>query len=281
MKERKGWIALDIDGTITVDKYSVPQAVVDCLGALAEKGWDIAMATGRPFSFASLALKNFSFPYTFLLQNGSVALEMPEKKFLFKRYISPEVLPRVEAAFLGIASDFLIYTGYEKGDFCYWRPDRLGARERLYLEELMERQKENWQAVSVFDPSQIAPFPLIKCFGSSSMMQTVAKRLLDTDLFQVARIRDPFTPGYELLLVTDREASKGQSLQAVFQLKGRGTYVIAAGDDENDLSLFDVADIRISMPHAPLHVQEKADLIAPPTKEMGIISALQKVCQNL
>ena len=61
-----GWIALDIDGTITLDKYSVPQEVVDYLRKLEKSGWNIAMATGRSFVFASMALSKFDFPFTFL-----------------------------------------------------------------------------------------------------------------------------------------------------------------------------------------------------------------------
>ena len=83
--ESKGWIALDIDGTITLDKYSVPKPVVQYLRHLHEEGWNIAMATGRPFAFGSIALSEFDFPYIFLAQNGSIAIEMPSKKILFKK----------------------------------------------------------------------------------------------------------------------------------------------------------------------------------------------------
>ena len=73
-KDKKGWIALDIDGTITLDKYSVPQPVIDYLGSLSRSGWRIALATGRPYAFASMALSKFDFPYVFLVQNGSAGL---------------------------------------------------------------------------------------------------------------------------------------------------------------------------------------------------------------
>jgi hydroxymethylpyrimidine pyrophosphatase-like HAD family hydrolase len=58
---------------------------------------------------------------------------------------------------------------------------------------------------------------------------------------------------------------------------GRGEKVITAGDDENDMSLFQVADIKIAMSHAPERLKEKADLIAPPTQDCGIIHALEMV----
>src|SRR5690606_28845072 len=105
MVAMKGWIALDIDGTITLDKYSVPKPVTDYLRDLHRNGWKIAMATGRPFRFASMALSEFDFPYVFLCQNGSVALEMPSRNILFKRYLSWDAIGLIEKAVEVTGSD--------------------------------------------------------------------------------------------------------------------------------------------------------------------------------
>lgn len=274
--KQKGWIALDIDGTITLDKYSVPREVTAYLRGLQKEGWNIAMATGRPFAFAAMALSEFDFPYTFLAQNGSLALEMPEQKLLFKKYMTSRAIPLLEAAYEGIGSDFLIYAGYEKGDFCYWRPDRFSGEDLAYLEELQTRQREGWREVERFDAPEIGDFPLIKCFGPKERMEKVVTRLKREAIFEVARIRDPHEEGYEILLVTDRTASKGASLNDVFARKGRGERVIAAGDDANDVSLFEVADLKIAMAHAPEFLRKEATFIAPPTRELGIIQALNQ-----
>jgi hydroxymethylpyrimidine pyrophosphatase-like HAD family hydrolase len=271
----KGWIALDIDGTITLDKYSVPKEVTAYLRSLNMSGWNIAMVTGRPYSFAAMALSDFDFPYTFLAQNGSVGLEMPQKKLLFKVYIQSKLIPLVEKAFEGIDSDFLIYAGYEKGDFCYWRPNRFSPEDLRYLSDLQKRQKEKWQQVDRYENVKLDAFPMIKCFGNGPRMDLIASRLRAMGQFEIAKIRDPFEEGYYILLVNDINASKGRSLTRVFDLKGRGAQVIAAGDDENDLSLLEVADTKIAMSHAPKSLQKVATFIAPPTQDCGIIQALQ------
>lgn len=272
----KGWIALDIDGTITLDKYSVPLEVRSYLSSLAKEGWRIALATGRPFAFAQMALSEFDFPYVFLAQNGSIAIEMPNRKVIFKKYILPNEIPLFERSYSGVDSDFLIYAGYEKGDFCYWRPNRFCQDDLQYLNDLQKRQKESWRSIDEFDSTHLDPFPLVKCFGSKERMQLISSRLNQTGKFQVTLIKDPHSEtNYHLLLVTDKTASKGASLTDIFELKGRGERVIAAGDDENDISLLQVADTKIAMAHAPETVQQIATFIAPPTKENGIIQALQ------
>lgn len=277
MDKNRGWIALDIDGTITLDKYTVPDEVRLYLRSLTKKGWRLAFATGRPFTFAKAALSQFDFPFLFLPQNGSLALEMPKEQVLFKKYLGKEAISLVEEAYQGLSTDFLVYAGFEKGDFCYFRPSRLSTQALAYLEDVKARQKEAWVEVEEF---AVETFPMIKCFGSLEEMREVKKRLIALKKFELAAIVDPFDQETTLLLVTAKEASKGQSLQECFQRLGRGKTVIGAGDDENDLSLLEISDIKIAMSHAPKSVKERADFIAPPTKDHGIIKALEEALKR-
>lgn len=270
-----GWIVLDIDGTITLDKYSTPEPVVAFLHKKREEGWRIAIATGRPLRFAVLALSKFDFPYLLLPQNGSAVLEMPAKRCLFKRYLPKSSLREVELAFEGIAGDPIIYSGYEREDRVYWRPARFDEEQMRYLQALWQRQKEKTMEIHSFQDIEQESFPLVKCFGRIHEMQLLKERLLKSGQFNVAHIRDPFESDYHILLVTDREASKGQSMEEVIELLGERGTVIGAGDDENDASLLEMADIAIAMAHAPERLQQMADFIAPPTSELGIIHAIE------
>lgn len=273
-----GWIALDIDGTITEDKYCVPDSVIDLLKQAHESGWKLLFATGRAFVFAFPALSKFSFPFVLLAQNGSIALDMPSKEVLFRKYLSPSVIPALEEAFDGLNTDFLVYSGFEKNDRCYFRPSRFCSQDLAYVEEIMARENEIWYPREDF--SFDFSFPLVKCFGRIEVMKKIASRLKSTDLFQISLIRDPFHKYNYMLLITDSRASKGASLQEVLSIKGRGSLVVAAGDDENDISLFQVANVKIAMPHAPESLRKMADFIAPPVSEQGIIQALKIVMKN-
>ena len=77
-------------------------------------------------------------------------------------------------------------------------------------------------------------------------------------------------------LIEDICSGKPEQMARLIEKEGRGDLVIAAGDDSNDLSLFDAADFKIAMPHAPASLLERADFIAPPTSEFVIFTALAK-----
>jgi Cof subfamily protein (haloacid dehalogenase superfamily) len=268
-----GWIALDIDGTITKDKYSIPSEVSAYLHSLSTEGWTIVFLTGRSFRFASLTLKSLPFPFFCAAQNGSLILEMPAKKAVFEAYLEEGSLSIFQSCFEGLSGNFLVYSGAEKGDFCYYRPDRLSGSDLKYTEEIISR--EQGQKKPYHDFKEIGRSPLIKCFGPSKSMKELQKRLDEKKLFNSTLIRDPFREGEYLLLVTDIHASKGKALEALLKKHPKGKALICAGDDENDLSMFAVADFAIAMEEAPENVKEQADLIAPSVEEMGIIAALK------
>jgi hypothetical protein len=271
----KGWIALDIDGTITLEKYSVPKPVTAYLKNLEKAGWKIAIATGRSFHFASLALSQFDFPYILICQNGSVALDMPSQNILFKKYLNWNHVAHIEKAYEGVDSDFVIYMGVEERDLCYFRPHRFPEAAIPAIRALQETQKEKWRAVPDFSSELMPHFAIAKGFGPYEEMRLIVERLDASDRFQAPLMRNSFAPGAAIVLVTDLLATKGHALQEVFKTHGRGPLVIGAGDDENDLSLLMVSDVKIAMAHAPDSLQERADILAPPTSHMGIIHALQ------
>lgn len=274
----KGWIALDIDGTITVDKYSVPTPVIMYLHELQSSGWNIAIATGRSSIFASMALSELNFPYTLIVQNGSAVLQMPGKKILHKKYLPASSILAVEKAFEEIDGNFLVYSGCEKGDFCYYKPKNLSLKQQAYVHQLQLREKEPPRPLDSFEG--LVDTPLIKCFGSKEQMLSLAEKLRQTGLFQIAFIRDPFDgEGARLLLLTDRATSKGTALEEMIRQQGRGQVVIAAGDDENDESLLLKADVKIAMAQAPDSLKKLADWVAGPVEELGIIPALQWALQ--
>lgn len=269
MQPFKGWIALDIDGTVTLDRYTIPKEVVDFLREKTREGWRIAMATGRPLVFASIAVSRFDFPFLFLIQNGSLALEMPGKKELFQSYLPTSSLHLIESSLEN--GNMLVYSGYERGDSVYYQPKRINRD----LSEYWDRQKETPAPVDSFAEIRQPSVPLVKCFGTEEEMKQVVARLEKHPEFNVALLRDPFVEGAYLLLITDRQASKGQSLQAAIERLGKTGPIIAAGDDENDASLLQIADVAIAMEHSPPSLKKLADLIAPPTKDLGILHALR------
>lgn len=278
---KRGFIALDIDGTITADKHGVPLDVKNYFKKLEKEGWIIIVLTGRSFSFASQTLSSFDFPYYFCPQNGSIVFSMPEKKPIQKFYLHWDAIEVVEKVYEKSEENFLIFGGYERNDDCFYRPSHFSEKGLAYLKELQKRQPERLVAVESFDQELLNSFPLIKGFGSQSQLKPLLEELDSKNLFSLVIIRDLFFKDSFVFHINAKEAGKGNAVLHIQEKLGRLGPVIAAGDDANDASMFKVANVKIAMENAPNELKDLADYIAPSAEKMGIISAMNKALENL
>lgn len=276
MRKHKGWIALDIDGTITDESHHAPKEVIAYLHDVQEEGWELVFITGRTFSFGYRVVQAFNFPFYLAVQNGADILHMPGKKQIARHYLDESVIPLLEKAYKKEEEDFLIYAGYEQGDFCYYRPHRFSSQLLAHVDKIMALSPERWKAVESFTFEKEFIFPLAKCLGKKAAMERIDAILQKVPQVAATLIKDPLGVDIYLILVTAKEATKGNALQAIQKIYGAAGPVIAAGDDLNDISMLQLADVKIVMSSAPSQMHQMADILAAHGKEKGIIDALNR-----
>lgn len=279
IKNANGLIALDIDGTITADMQDIPQKVVQYLSDLFHQGWAFVFITGRTFDFGYHVLKALPFDYYYAVQNGAILLSMPSRKILAKKYLDKSIIPSMEKICEGEPTDFVIYAGLEKNNQCFYRKSHFSEKLLNYLEARRKAFNEEWENIHSFDALPIQEFPSIKCFGEFLQAQHVADRIEKILDLHVPVIKDPFCNEYYVVQATHPQVSKGQVLKDLIRLMDYRGQIIAAGDDLNDLSMFEEAHIKVAMENAPLELKLRADLIAPPASLDGIIEGLKKAIE--
>jgi hydroxymethylpyrimidine pyrophosphatase-like HAD family hydrolase len=277
MRKHIGWIALDIDGTITDETHHAPPSVVAYLKSLVKNGWEIVFLTGRTFSFGYQVVKEFDFPFYLAVQNGADIFLMPQQERVAQHYLDDKILPILEEAYRGEKEDFLVYAGYEHGDFCYYRPEKYSPHLSAHLQKIMALSPEPWKAVKNFDFEKGLSFPLAKCLGTKEAMQRINAFLQSVPDVSATLIRDPLGADIYLNLVTQKMATKGNALNIVRQVLPEGGPVIAAGDDLNDISMLQHADVKIVMPKAPRSMHPLATIMA----DKGIVDALDQAIKQV
>lgn len=277
----KGIIALDIDGTITVDMNPILPKVVDYFHKLVDEDWRLIFITGRTFQWSYQVLKVLNFPYYVAVQNGALIIEMPSHKVLSKKYLDQSIIPQMELICEDLATDFVIYAGFEYQDLCYFRPSHFSSSLLDYLRARSAALKEVWCEVKSFDNFAIPEFPSVKCFGPYEIASQAAQKIEKTLNLHVPIITDPFQKGYYVAQATRPEVDKGLALQNLSELLNHQGIVIAAGNDNNDRSMLSKADIKVVMANAPQDMQANADIVAPLPEKMGIISGLSRAIEGL
>lgn len=277
MEEIKGWICLDIDGTVTSDPHRIPDSVICYFLSLHQKGWRFVFITGRTFTFAHKVLSSIPFSYYFAVQNGTDVFLMPERKLLYQRYLNFDIIEHLNNLYGDMKEDYLIYSGWQKGDFCYYRPKRFSSDMMKHLELMMGLVEEPWQALTSFDSLKRSSFPLIKCLGSQEHMKEIDGFMKDISQVNSCFIKDPLSSeGYYINLITAKGASKGDVVSFMRTLARPDHLFIGAGDDRNDISLLKAVDRAIAMENGPEDLKALAHIIAPPAEVNGIIKALEE-----
>ncbi|NGX41916.1 MAG: Phosphatase YwpJ [Chlamydiae bacterium] len=272
----KGLIALDIDGTLTADIHSIPLEVVRYLERLVSEGWQICLITGRCYAMASFALEALRFPYHLAVQNGAIILDMHSKKICHRQYLDVRVISSMERICEGEPTDFIVYTGMENQDICYYRPKCFDSQILQYIEQRAVSCKENWEPVDSFDELSFPSITAMKCIGPIDVVERISERVKVELKLQVPVIRDPLGENIFVAQATHPEVNKGGAVRNIKRLLNLQGPVIAAGDDHNDRSMLEEADFKIVMESAPKELREIADLVAAPAEERGVISALEQ-----
>jgi len=272
-----GMIALDIDGTVTCDNTRpIKDEVAEFLESLVQAGWKIVFITGRTFSRTYPALSRLTFPFYLGVQNGALVVEMPNRNVLFKHYLSMSIIEEFEEVCREEPTDFVLYAGYEHDDICYYRESHFCPELLGYLMKRTKEFEENWVLVDSFSDLNIEGAASVKCFGTMPSLQKICAHVEKALDLHIPIIKDPF--GGEIFLAqgTAAHVNKGETLKQVHQILGGEGRTIGCGDDWNDISMLDAADIKVVMATAPDAIKERGAIIAPPASEMGIIQGLQE-----
>lgn len=269
--------ASDIDKTLTDERHLIPDEVINYLEGLHQKGWEIVLLTGRTFSFAMMSVEKITFPFYLALQNGAEVLKMPEKETIFQTFLPKSVAYFVDGIYREFGEDFLLYSGLEKGDFCYYRTSRFSPWFLNYIEKLKPLASGEWVEVDGLEEIPQTSFPLIKGLGSITDLKAIQKRLASIELTTSSIIFDSVEPKMSILLITHKEVNKGIALNKLKKHCGWTSPIIAAGDDNNDIPLLEAADIRIAMKTGSPELQKIATILAESSYELGIIAALEQI----
>lgn len=270
----KGTLGLDIDGTLTNEHHVLPDLVVNFLTQLHHQGWHLVFITGREFVYAMQALSALNIPFYLALQNGADLIKMPERLHLKSFYMEGSLINNLQTLFEKASLDFLLYSGFEKGDYCYFRPSKHKEEILALLKAMEKRSAKPWKVVEDFNIKHQTAFPMIKALGKEEDFIILEPQITQHHPVNFVSITNPKAPDYSFLLITNSQATKKEALDYFMQNFNLPRPLIVAGDDHNDRDSLEFADIRVVMENAPKSLKAIADVHAPLSTALGIIPGL-------
>lgn len=257
-------ISIDLDGTLLNPQDEITEGNIRALEELNEKGYKLILNTGRAYAdvIKLKAVQKMDVPI--FCVNGSV-LYSESGEILYEATLSIPTYKKIFSILQKLGVGILVYTNY--GGF----PSTLPPLHHKTKEELNTLfQEYNYDDILKHDNLKIYKLIALVHQEDVERIEEVIKALVDTDDVTMA---SSFPNNLE---ITSHEAHKGKALfryQEIMNLSFDEIY--AFGDGGNDLAQFEVATKSVAMGNAPLHIQQKADLITKTNDEDGFAYAVR------
>jgi Cof subfamily protein (haloacid dehalogenase superfamily) len=275
-------IAIDLDGTILAPGAILTQRTMDIFNACTQKGIKIIIATGRAIESVESYRVALDINGPMIYFNGAIIAEMPKYEILCATMLDMKI------------ADYCIDIARDAGVFCqlYFLEDncsgktfsekqnikkieliaeREGKEKEMYYEHTGIKAKLGDLKDVLHSPEHMQCIKTM--FMAEPEVQALIRPKLEKQFGANVYIAQTL---HNFLEVMDAKASKGKGLKFIMdKLNYKKNEVIACGDEENDLPMFDVAGLSIAPSNAKDSVKAKVNFVVEPNTEDGVALFLQ------
>jgi hydroxymethylpyrimidine pyrophosphatase-like HAD family hydrolase len=257
-------VCFDFDGTLVDAGGGIHPGDVAILGG--ETRASLVPATGRPLHAVRHALERHGLaaggpiPFPMILEGGALVYDAGERELEQRPFEADVEAALVEAMLAAPEVTFMLFNG--------------GAVDMLWPSEAGARMAERF-ALDTRPFSAGGRAPLRKVVAVAASAEPLRAFADGTRALPLERSFSLAT----VLELTRRGVDKASGLRALLRGAAPGTTVVAAGDGENDLPLFDVADVSFAPSDSPAAIRDRADhvidlrdagLLAPILRTLGL-----------
>lgn len=240
-------LIFDLDGTaIESSRYSLPSKRLISAVKAAQKKIKVSVATGRTLSYCIDILTRLDLLSPVVISGGAQIVNPQTQEILWQKAIPRKLVKQV----LDICQDYpyLMALGDD--------PIKLLASKLKSL-----RPFETVIFIHSLEKSDVG----------------VVLKNLDQIPQLAAKTGNSFVKGKVDINITLKEATKEHGLEVLLKmLKVDPREVLAVGDSNNDLALFQNVGFKVAMGNATKELKEVADFIAPTIEEDGLVRIIEK-----
>lgn len=258
-------ICSDLDGTLIDEKNRVSKENLDAIEYFRSHGGKFMIATGRVPDAVTPAIGDLKTDYPCICHNGCSVYDLSLNEYIETISIYEDAIPPAkEIMSVCPASGVEVMTA--QGIYVIKRTKATD----FHIE--FEKVKACFA-----DRIEDAPKPWFKILFAQSPDET--------DIIKEAFINSPYQEKYSLLKthkfyyeIFNKTASKGKALLKFCENNGIDLKnVIAIGDNENDISMIDVAGVGAAVANAPDLVKSHADIITSSNEDSAIADLISKL----
>ncbi|EKU99471.1 HAD-superfamily hydrolase, subfamily IIB [Leptolyngbya sp. PCC 7375] len=267
----------DLDGTLLTPTATLSTYTRATLKRLLDSGLPFTVATSRSVSSVGPIFQGVSLPLPVIELNGAYITDLTTGQHLIVNDIATELAIKI----LNLVQDYdvkpLISSYNGQYDHVYFTHD-VNPGIQWYIDDAERNEDGRWHCradlTEIFD-EQVMRFTLIDTKARLTHLEQALNQhfpgCLDMHLFE-----NPYQPDWYWLTLQDRSATKAngiRELQAFHKLHDHDLTVF--GDHNNDISMFQLADVAVATANATLELQQHATEIIGHHSEDSVVKYLE------
>ena len=280
-------LALDLDGTTLMPDNSLGKRTIKVLKELMADGVELVFCTGRAIEAAEPYRAALGAEGPMVFFNGAEVVDMPSGKILEATLLEFDVV-----------------------DFCIDMSRKMSVHFQIYVSPGIIEGRDKWEALLIDKPTREAEMyskhtgiiPVVKDLktlisppfqgglasqgGQASQGCIKAMFICEPEWHDEIRAKLSERFGSRIyvartspvfLEIMSAGVSKGEGLKTAMKLRGLAKdQVLAAGDEESDITMFDVVGFSAAPLNARENVKAAADYVFASNAEEGLASFLEE-----
>ncbi|MGM9946607.1 Cof-type HAD-IIB family hydrolase [Floccifex sp.] len=286
------YIVMDMDGTLLNSKNEISENTKNILLSYQKKGTQLILASGRSYHRLldiARSLDMFTYGGYFIEVDGIGYYDVKNDIRHILKTMEVHEFKELVSYLMSLEVEVEVQVCQENALYAYIPPCLIPIKEKLKKEWNLDKDHPltagPWK--ELFDMR--IPYKQIHYFQNVNEIKGISLKVQIMDyeekieeVYQL--LNQKFKGQYEFFRTSYRQIeilpfgySKGKTLQRIMKINHVSSReVIAFGDGENDISLFEVADYSYAMGNARDYVKEKAKFVTKTNDEEGIAYILKQ-----
>jgi hypothetical protein len=268
-------VAIDIDGTLYTSGHVIPPNVPPYLRQLEDRGVMVVLCTGRRYRSALPIAREAGVRSPMILHSGALVRNPIDHTTVFKKYISYAAARDVADVMIAENHHPIMWVdGFEEGLDMVSTPAAEDAFETWYLNRFRDYVRyfdtlANFKSDRIFE---------VCAWGEFSTLVDLGNRILQHHGHKVRlHVAKNIIDERSILEVFDPMVSKWNAIEALALLHDiPNEYIIAIGDNYNDIEMIQKAGVGIAMGNSVPEVAAAADYVTGSNDDDGLLRALKK-----
>ncbi len=265
-------MAIDLDGTLLDNNKEISHRNKEAISLAIEKGIKIVICSGRVYTGARQYAKQVGSKDPIIACNGAIISENIDGKILYSNNLDNEECLKI----VDICHRNNIYFHVYAGDTML--TEKLGFTSLKYFEKNKSMPPEDRVNIEVVKDmvaklNSIAGQVLKFVVVADDM--TLLKKVRN-EMEQISSI-DVMSSNYDNFEVMNKGVNKGAALRKLSELLDiPAIEMIAIGDNENDISMFNYVGLSIAMDNGEDCAKEAAQYVTAANDQDGVAKAIEK-----